>query len=223
MSSNSALKKRIKRVSVVDDDPAARTGLEFAIKDAGLEAVQESGPLRTLEEFTVAATQHADAAVCDHHLRKKNYANFNGSEAVAHWYHRQFPAVLCTSLEGDLIDEIRPHRRFIPVVIKPSDADPDTVTHGFEVCLAEFDNKFLASRKPWRTLVRLDSLEIDGQRQVAYFIIPGWNSSERIRLQLAHIPIQVRHKFKSQTRFHAAVNLGAETRDELYFSDWETS
>jgi len=207
----------ITRVAVLDDDESARKALEFGIVDAGFEAVSESAPLRDVTAFVQHVRTVAHAAVCDHHLRKKNYATFDGAEVVALLYQAQVPALLCTGWEDARIVEIRRHRRFIPILLKPVDLSPEAIRAGLAECLAEFGLNFSQSRKPWRTLVRIEEVE----DRVVFLVVPGWNPKEVIRLALGDLPAEIAHSVKPGMRLHAQVNLGATRHEDLYFYDWE--
>src|SRR5712692_3818558 len=96
--------REIRAVSVVDDDAEARGGYALPLEDLELKSVLQEGPLPPLDEFSLAVWARSDAALCDHHLKKGDYADFNGAEAVAAWYEAGFPAVLCTKWENAQID-----------------------------------------------------------------------------------------------------------------------
>ena len=212
--------KTFARVSIVDDDNEARDSYEDPVEELGLTVVQEVGPLNDLERFLEILPTRADGVLCDFHLRKKgNYANFNGDELVAACYRGCFPAVLCTSYTDVDIILMRSRRRFIPVLLKPRELDPDNIAKGFEQCLQEFDGLFQPSRRPWRTLVRVE--EVEAEREYFYVIISGWSSREKIRISLDDLPDNFRPLVKSEKRFHAQVNVGAERHEDLYFDSWE--
>ena len=73
-------------------------------------------------------------------------------------------------------------------------------------------------------MIRVEDVdrETDINNALVFVVLPGWDSSEVIRLQLRDIPRKVRKRIDSrQLRFHAQVNIGAERHEELYFFDWE--
>jgi hypothetical protein len=216
--------REIERVSIVDDDGAARQGYEYSIEDLELIPIQEVGPLGQLETFLARTAGASDAAICDHHLRKRNYAQFNGAEAVAAWYRHGFPALLCTRYETAEIEEIRRYRRWIPVLMKPDHLDPTAIENGLFRCIAEFGGEFQPSRRPWRTLIRVDDVVEDGpQRHWFGAIVPAWDHSEVVRVWFDQVPPAVRDIIAPDVRLHAEVNIGAEDPEEIYFSNWETS
>lgn len=212
--------KTFARVSIVDDDSKARGSYEFSVEDLGLTAVNEDGPLDNLQRFLKELPARADAVLCDLHLRKKgHYADFDGDALVAACYRDSFPAVLCTSYADIDIFVMRSLRRFIPVLLKPRELNPDNIAKGLERCLQEFDGHFQPSRRPWRTLVRVE--EVEAESEYFYVIISGWSSREKIRITFDDLPNRFRPLIKPQKRFHAQVNVGAESADDLYFDSWE--
>ena len=212
--------KTFSRVSIIDDDREARDSYEYPIEELGLKVVPEAGPLNNLQRYVQVLPTQADAVLCDFHLRKKgNYANFNGDELVAACYRGSFPAVLCTSYTDVDIISLRSRRRFIPVLLKPRDLNPDNIANGFRQCIQEFKGKFQPSRRPWRTLVRVE--EVEAERGYFYVIISGWSSREKISVSFDNLPRNFRSLVEQQKRLHAQVNVGAENPDDLYFDSWE--
>ena len=213
----------IERVSIIDDDQSAREGYEHAVEDLGLQAVPEVGPLLpTIRELVERLPNGAEAVLCDYRLRiRGGYSTFDGDAIVARCYQRHFPAVLCTRFVDADIDLIRGFSRFIPALLRPEELDPDTLWHGFERCIAEFQGDFAPSRKPWRTLVRVEEVESSGSATWIYVVLPGWNRRQVIRLLSEHLPPQIRKLAQPGRRFHAKVNVGADSHEQIYFDDWE--
>ena len=213
--------REIRRVSVVDDDTKFRTSLAETIEEAELEAIQEAGPLENLQTFVAATAKTVDAAVFDHNLRQqKYYATFNGVEAVAQLYKKKIPAVLCTRWDRANIEEIRSYRRFVPVLLKPSEIEPEAVIRAFGYCIDEFKGKFRQNRKPTRALVRIEEIS----ERHAYLVVPAFASDDVIRVMKTDLPEPIQNAFaKGKLRFHAQVNLGAESDDQLFFESWESS
>ena len=207
----------ISRVKIVDDNVLARRSLALTLADVSWEPVDEPGPLRNLDEFVNASITSVDAVICDHRLT--TYARFSGAQAVALFYQRRFPAILCTAWSRADIDSMRPYRRFIPVVIGTGDANPEAILEGFRLCKKELGGEFSSARKPWRVLIRV--VDLDTEVKSLYVVIPSWNSTEVIRLPLELMPDSSRAKLSPGYRFHAQVNLGSEDQNDLYFEDFE--
>jgi hypothetical protein len=160
---------------------------------------------------------NSDAAICDHHL-VANYAQFRGAEFVANLYVRRFPAVLRTAWSRPNQYEIRRYRERIPVLLTPDDIDPESFEKGWAVCTQEFAGQFLPSRAPWRTLIRVENVEIPNFVDV---VVPAWNHREVVRLPIELLPLETHKLLCEGKRFHAKVNLGAESQDDLYFTEFE--
>jgi hypothetical protein len=212
--------RTLNRIAIVDDDKAVRDTYETSIAELQVEAVNEAGPLPTLEEFVIAAPTRADAAVCDFKLRVKNYAAFDGAELVARWFEHGFPALLCTKWDRASIDELRRFRSKIPVLVRPTELDPDRIVAGLAICIQEFAGRLLSSRKAYRTLVRVEEVTVD-RLPYAYVVVPAWNPSEVVRLLMSDIPANVQPRVKAEARLYAEVNLGAESYEDLFFRSWE--
>lgn len=208
----------ISRVKIVDDNALARRSLSLTLSDVNWEPIDEPGPLLSLDDFVSSSMASVDAVICDHRLT--TYARFSGAEAVAKFYIEKFPAILCTAWSRADIDAMRPYRRFIPVVLSTSDANPDTLIEGFRICSKELKGEFSAVRKPWRTLIRV--IEVNEESNAIFVVIPAWNSAEIIRLTKELLPGQIQENLRPDFRFHAQVNLGSEDQNDLYFDQFET-
>ena len=215
--------RTIRRVRIVDDEPSVRNAYELSVEDLDLEPVQAEGPLLDLVHFIDETMEVADAAILDHQLRVSNYADFDGAETVAKLYQRQFPAVLCTTYGEAKIDEMRRYRRYIPVLLNPDELEPESLVRGFEQCVQEFSNHYQPSRKPWRTLLRVETEGQEKSEWAGFFfvVIPAWDPHIKIRLRRNDLPCIIQKRIAPGARFHAHVNIGAETHEELFFENWE--
>ena len=210
----------IERVSIVDDDERARESYGYALEELGLSPVKEKGPLRDMQEVLERLQTRVDAVICDYHLGKiGNYASFDGDEIVVKCYMNSFPALLCTTYTDLDTYLMRSRKRFIPAILKPDQLDPDNIARGFERCVQEFNGHFQPSRRPWRTLVRVE--EVEAEWEYFYVVISGWSSREKIRISFDDLPCNFRSLVKAEKRFHAQVNVGAENHEDLYFDSWE--
>jgi CheY-like chemotaxis protein len=211
--------KTIETVLVIDDDEQAREGFGYVIEEMKLKPVYEAGPLHDLQKLLTQLPNRADAVVCDYHLRVRNFAHFDGDQLVASSNSNQFPALLCTTYTDSDVTVLRSKRRYIPTLLKPEAYSPETFVRGFTRCVLESKGEFDPSRRPWRTLVRVEEVDMAGG--YFYVVVPIWSADDKIRIYLADVPDQMRGRVKSDQRFHAQVNIGAETADELYFFEWE--
>jgi hypothetical protein len=210
--------KDIDRFLVIDDDEAMRETEVDLISDMGVDAVSVTGPLGPISYFIDYKCGGADAAIADFHLRPFDYASFDGAELVAAWYDRRFPALLCTRFEQSDIDEIRVFRKRIPVLLTPDNLNIDNIMKGVETTLNEFEGEYLASRRGWRTLVRIE--EIDIKAGFIYLIIPAWNPNDGIKLRTISWPKHIADLSRLPISLYAEVNLNAEKQEELYLDNW---
>jgi hypothetical protein len=212
---------KIERVGVVDDSEDTRDTISDELEDAQVEPAPFDGPFGTLNDLIGTVAAAVDAVVCDHHLSPRNYAPCTGAEAVANWYANRFPAVLVTRYEKAEIEEIRKFRRNIPSLIPSDEANPDTIVKGLQTCIEEFNGRFIPPRKPWTNMFRIDDVDENAKPVQVYVVIPGWQSTEAIKLTLDMFPGPLREHVKPDERFFAVMNVGAETQEDLYFDDIE--
>jgi hypothetical protein len=220
----SLLGTAIHTVAVIDDDPSVRESYEFHVHDADLESHLETGPLEGDPRAVVERTQtQAQAALCDHHLGIRQYAQFYGAELAAAYYDKGMPAVLCTRWETAHLDWIRPFRRKIPSLLRPEELNPDSLVQGLRESLSEIRQGPGPERISYRTQVRV--VDVDTQQLTAFVLVPAWIADTPVRLLLEHLPGNIVQliKDKRELRLHARVNLGAERSEDLFFSEWESS
>ena len=214
------LGEKIGTVSIIDDDPEARTGYGYTIEDLNLKPLlQDMGPRDDLDTYIELVGAKADAILCDYRLRQRNYSYFDGDEIVAACYRKGIPALLCTAYSDWDVTMMRQLRRFIPVLVKTEDLSPEVIARGFERCIKEISGEVPPSRVASRTQIRVVESEPDGG--YFYAVIPGWSASKKIRITIAEVPEGMRALLTPDARLHALVNVGAESIEELFISDWE--
>lgn len=213
------LDRRMDETLIVDDQRDARDAYEETVEDAELTPLAEEGPLPATagEYYRLIQEGPATAALCDHMLAHRNYAIFTGAELVAELTRNGFPAVLCTDYR-ELIDDIRPYRQWIPSLQHPGRMTPDDFVHGLEDCLLEISGKFKPHRRAWRTLVKIVGVHADENRFLAE--VPAWAATV-IPLKFVNVPAQILEQLEPEFRCRARVNLGAESLEDIYFTDWE--
>ncbi len=213
--------REIRRVWIIEDDPYARESYAYPLEELGaLPMPANDMPMNSADEFVHSLDQQSDAVLCDYHLGKRNYATFNGDAIVAGCYGLHIPAVLCTRFPED-VDCLRRLRRSIPSLIRPEDLEPETIRRGFHSCIGEFNEHFEPHRKPFRTLVRIEEVDLDGPIGLVYIVLPGRKPKEVLKLTLDNLPEDIRPLVEPGRRLHAHVNIGASQHDELYFEAWE--
>jgi hypothetical protein len=211
----------IEQVGVVDDSEDMRETIGDELRDADFIPRLFEGPFRTADQLVTTVMSGSQAVVCDHQLSPRNFAPCSGAEAVAAWYDRHFPSVLITRYSRSDIDQIRPYRRYIPVLLSPEEANPETISKGFEICFNEFHDRFLPSRRPWKTLLMIEDVDNSQRSPLVYAVVPAWNSEVGVRFPLNIIGPPLREHVRPEEYFYAMVNIGAESQEELYFENFE--
>lgn len=211
--------KSIQRVMVVDNQPDSLEAVAYSVEEASLEPIVYHNASTSIQECLSMVTTKAEAAIFAHHLGLKNRVHFSGASAVAQLYRQQFPSLLVTAWAEADIDNIRPFRQNIPILIKSHKAEPQIILSGFEQCIKEFSGDYSSSRRRWRTLIRIE--DVDLEKSIVYVVIPGWNPFDVVRLPLSLFPEEQREKVVPSARFFAKVNTGASHHEELYFEEFE--
>ena len=210
--------REINRVLIVDDDPAARDGYAYPVEELDLKPIKVTGPVETPVSF-IANIKPADVVVCDYHLKKHSYASCDGDILMAECYKAQIPGILCTTFT-DVDSTIRRDcLRYIPSLLRTNSPEPDAFIDAWEKCLGEMSGRFHPTRRPWRSLVRVE--EVDHDRGYFYAIVSSWDVHKKIRIDNDSIPAKIRELLQPGRRFHAEVNTGAESHEELFFVSWE--
>lgn len=214
------LGRSIDKTLIIDDQPEAREVFADTLEDAGLTPVPDSGPLGQPDAYLQSSIQGpATAALCDQFLHHRSYARFEGTQLLKLFYENHFPAVLCTQYD-ELIDDIRPYRRWVPSLQRPHEMDGERFLAGIRECLNEFANNFRAQREPWRTQIKVVDVREDEKR---FFVeIPAWSSTV-VPLKYRGVPSFITGRLREGWRCRAYVNLGAEELIDLYVCDWEVS
>ena len=176
--STTILPSKIERVAVIDDDEQAREAMAESIVDADLRPIIQRDRLNYLGDCIEKLRSDADAAVFDHRLKPRNYAAFQGAEAVAALYSIHFPALLVTAWSTEDIDNIRPYRRKIPIMVRSGVLEPRIIREGIVQCLNEFEDTYVKERKPRRVLLRIDDVD----SSFVFIIIPSWDYHTGLRL-----------------------------------------
>jgi CheY-like chemotaxis protein len=213
--------RNITRVGVVDDNPAAREGYTYTLEDAELVPHEEIGPLGDLNSLLKRVASEVDAVLCDFHLRHSNYATFDGAELAAGFFQKSVPTVLCTRYEEADLDTLRKFRHEIPALIKPDDLTPDSLFEALALAIREIEGDPVPERRLWRTQIHI--AEVLPPDEPYFFVgLPGWTSSDVIRLRKDSLPPGLVDRLQEDARWHAQVNIGAVDASDLFFQDWES-
>ncbi len=212
--------QKISKLKIIEDDESTQDSLAEIVEDVNIVPHKIEGPLNSLDTFIESQINDTDAFIFDHDLKKTGYAEFDGAEAVAKLYQIR-PSVLCTAWTNAAPDIIRLYRRHIPSLVHSDDINPDILARGLEVCVNEFKGKYVPSREPIKTLVRIEKVDNDQNLQIVYAVISGWNSKEVIRFPITLVPSGIRENIREGVRLWAEVNLGAEDHTELFLDSFE--
>ena len=153
-------------------------------------------------------------------MKQRSYAACNGDELVAECYRADIPGILCTTFTDVGITIRRDCLRYIPALLKTNSPDPEALVEGLKRCIGEMKQVFRPARRPWRTLVRVVEMDEDGR--YFYVVVPAWSPWKKIRLYNDGVPGKIRRLLKPGRRFHAQVNTGASSDEDLFFVSWES-
>jgi len=209
-------------IAIVDDDRGEAKVAELEVEDAGFKPfIVEGGPFQKVEDLVSLISSKAHAAICDHRLGHSGFANFSGANLVARLYDLQIPALLISQYADiDNSIPIRTCRDKIPVLLNRDETDASSIARGIEYCVNELHGQIASTRKPHRTLLRIEDI---GQDAIDV-IIPGWNPHRAVRLPKSLLPRSLgRSHLKRGVRLFAQVNIGAEKASELYFKNFEVA
>jgi CheY-like chemotaxis protein len=211
-----------RRVAVVDDNQDSAAVVGLTLEDAGFTPVLLGGPFTSVGELVDKITGSADAAVCDHRLRPRAYAPFDGAEVVACLYKKRIPAILVTqfsNMDADLV--IRSFRRHIPVLLHRDQADASGIIEAFDLCDSELAGRLPEARRPVRTLVRIISVSTNGGVLAVDAIVPQWNPYEAIRFAGTLVPQHLHGQLATSKHLLARVNVGAKRQEDLFLEEFE--
>ena len=208
-------------IGVVDDDSSEAELYKYQIEDVGSRPILFGKGFASLEDLVGKVTSAGvDAVVCDHRLRVRDYAPFNGAEAVARLFEMRVPAVLISRYTRiDVDKDIRPYRKKIPVLLSKDEVDSESLVAALWQCKSELEGVIPTSRRARRTLVRIDDVEQD----LVVAFVPAWNPNEAVRFPRSIIPEPYHSALKPDDRFFASVNIDAEKADDLFFDNFEAA
>lgn len=217
----------IQRVCLIDDKAEVRAMYRYAVEDLSLESNEVTGPINDFDNLISTFNAHQDAVICDFQLTAANYARQTGDRLVSRLYQKHIPALLCTRwATSGLPEEVRFLRRQIPVVLNPTQLEPDAIKSAFNICTEEFSGKFSKTRKPWRALVRIEGAEATG---TAHFrlalVIPSWDPNIGLSFVVPNthpvlFDIAKRATQGEVVRAFGQVNLGADSDIDIYVDEW---
>ncbi len=217
--------KPIHNIAIVDDIEDARSSMSDIVHDAGFVPFPYTEIKEySLDQFVSRIIQDSDAAVFDHNLSVGGYANFDGAEAVADLYDKGFPAILLTQVQGYDFVKIVSNRKKIPYLIDGSKVDANQINEGLERCVRELTLDFPPDRRPYRTIVRVESIDLsESHRRVIDLIIPAWATSKPVQLPYDYVYDMINVDLEIDMHLVAEVNIGAECSQDLFVENIEVA
>ncbi|QZX82358.1 response regulator [Metapseudomonas otitidis] len=216
--------RSISRILLIDDNPIIREGYEDTIEDLGIRT-EEINSIRSLDEL-LGFTNINDGYICDFHLNGTTYSPVNGDVIVSNLYNMKVPAILC-SRDIETAASVRRFRHSIPCILSARELSPDSVVASFETCIQEFSGKYSKERRPWETLLRVESLDsCSDTRARVQLVIPGWDADSLVETEISGEDISFFDKIIAGLnsgeyfRCKAKVNLDACDLKEIYIKDW---
>ena len=198
-----------RKIAIIDDDEQAREVISWQVEDMqGFEPIlidksdEYYSNVNQLASYVVS--KNAYGVICDHRLKPHDFADFYGAQLVAALYDRKIPAILVTqNFSIDLNVSIRKYRDKIPVLIERGNINPTEIIKGIEYCYSELNLGFSLSRKPYNTLVRIESISSEDGESVVDVIIPGWDYDTAIRFPQSIIDEALHKDIEIGTRLFA--------------------
>ena len=219
------------RVAVVDDIVEQAETIAGIAEEARLAPAiisETDGVFQyTNQLLQLVQDNNCSAVICDHRLSQRGFASFTGAEFVATLYDRGMPAVLLstfTAIDGDT--SIKLHRARIPSLIPRSDLDPRRIMYGLQLSESELAGHTAPERKPWRTLVRIESIYREGETPVAEAILHTWRPDLAIRYPVELIEDSSIRQYLLDNdswpvRLFAEVNVGCDDANDLFLRSFE--
>lgn len=210
----------INKVAVVDDDDQAAQTIIHALQDGKFEPYRQEA-MGSIQELVDSIVAGSDAAVCDHRLRYGAFADVSGAELASRLMLAEHPTILVTQYLDQYADvDIRQFRGNLPVVLRRDQADePSELRDAFARCLLEISRGRLDSRKPQRTLLRVEQITKVNDDSVIDAVVHGWNPKDTVRFPMSLVHPDDRASVKEQSILSAMTNLRAEEKVDLFFED----
>jgi hypothetical protein len=214
--------KNISTIAIADDDLQMAYFTEQYIIELGLNplVIKADHPFQKVSDLTQVIKTEAQAAICDHRLRYRSYANFSGADVIAELYDCKIPGILVTQWKGvDRDVSIRRWRRKIPVLLSHDDTTAEAIKSGLVYCLSEINGYYSSERKPYRAIIIVTGISNESSEEVVDAIVPSWRPHEGVRFPASLIQAEIRGVLKPGMMVFGQVNTGAETVDDLYFEE----
>ena len=214
-----------RRVAILEDDPNNRERWTDMIARFGAKPVPIAPPapaLNSLKQFL--AREHISMVLCDNRLFERGgYASYSGAEAVAVSYRSGRGGVLVTAYENaDTESFIRPHRRWIPVLIHSMHLKSSVLESG----LLQADQEVRKhspprERIPHRTIMTVRSVIEKGTTKIVKVMMSQWCAQAEVGFPLAMLPAKIQASIAPGVMLLAQVNIEALRAEDLFFEKFE--
>lgn len=209
-------------VAVIDDDVLMREDAMFWLDQNGLEARPLTGPYGPdIDKLVEEAIAGSDYVLCDQRLSAHNFLNRSGAEVAAKLYDRRVPTILISQYAGPDEPAFKPFKGKLPVVLPRDQLGVVDLRAKFEEARAELAQGKSKSRKPYRTIIAIDSFVQGPQPQEVVAFVQNWRPQQAVTIPLSVFPAALRGRVKPNSYFFADVNIGAGAADELYYENIE--
>ena len=213
------------RVAILEDNPDNRDRWTEMVARFGAEPVPIASPapaLRNLEQFLT--THRISMVLCDNRLFEHgSYADYSGAEAVAASYRSGRGGVLVTAYENaDAETFIRPHRRWIPVLIHAMQLKSKSLESGLLEANREVrEHSPSRERMSHRTILTIRSIIEKGTTIIVKVMMSQWNAQIEVGFPLELIPARIHSSIVPGAMLIAQVNIEATRAEDLFFENFE--
>lgn len=209
------------KVAIVDDDADEAAMAELEVVEAGFQpfVISKGRHYEAVEELAAVIEEQAQAAICDHRLRTRGLANFEGAELAARLFDLGIPNVLITQFLMDAGVTIRQYRDKIPVLLSRAEVNSSSIKNGLERCGAEMSGAVTPERKSHRSLVRVEEVREEAGETVVDAVVLNWKPHQAVRFPRSLVPEHLHSALAPDVWLLALVNVGADKPEDLFFKD----
>jgi hypothetical protein len=206
-------------VTVIDDDEDGCEEIMDLLRDFSFEPSTVAGRFDDRLDEMVLAIEAEDPAfvICDNRLQARQLAQFHGSAVVTRLVARRRPSMLLTMYGSPDRLELRRSRFEIPVIVHREHFVPERLGDYYEVCRREIEQNPVDARRPHRSLIRIESVSLDGKTPEVDAVVPAWRPEHAIQIPVTCIDEAILQTLQAGDYLFGQVNIGAQDEDELYF------
>ena len=206
------------RVTVIDDDEEGREEIMDLLQDFNFEPRAITGIFDDRLDDLVAEieAQNPSFVICDNRLNPRQIAQFHGTAVVKALAARRRPAMLLTTYASPDRLQLRKSRYEVPVIVHRDAFEPEQLAHYFEICWREIIDDPVDSRRPHRSLIRIDAVTGGPSVQIDA-VVPAWRPDHAVPIPIECFAEQVRDQLSAGNYMLGDVNIGATDEDELFF------